>query len=587
MAVRDIPVGTVPIHLLPLCLTLHCSTVPIHLLPLSPLLSLDRVGLGESMAVQIAGGLLQWSQLSAAPSPSAVRMVLSSPFLRAGASKVSRVGSVELRRRRRREEKALRCGACSASAEHFEDDAGEMERKIEELAFELQRRMGDGGWRSEGGGASSVAPSASFFSPDSEGASVSPTPNWLPLRPDPPDWSSQIVPASVEMNANSVDLPLSLRIIKRRKRLEKGWFREASEMAGCSVKRAFSSMVFMIRELLSYTLQMRGELFRGDLQGILEQVQREMNSSFVWLFQHIFSGTPTLMVSLMLLLANFTVYSMDHLDAAAMAAPNSLARSVAESVVIEDHRQSYRDRSPIVKLFSSTGRTASVGGSGAGGGGKTRPVDGSTGDERPDDGSSVHRTILPDGISSAPATGNAEKVGGNKQRETLDEATAWNAILEEASRMQAATREAVLMDRDTLRRLLSPVTAELESDVDYPEYLRTELMYQEALSKEPENPLLLANFAQFLYLVLHDLDRAEHYFKRAASAKPADADALSRYASFLWLAKKDLEAAEETFLEAISADPSNTFHAANYAHFLWNTGGEDTCFPLDEDSDDQ
>ncbi|KAG6493946.1 uncharacterized protein LOC122002515 [Zingiber officinale] len=538
------------------------------------------------MAVQIAGGFLQWSQLSAAPSPSAMRMVLSSPFLTAGPSKLSRAGSVELRRRRRSEEQALRC-ACSANAEHFEGDAGELARKIEELAFELQRRMGDGGWRCEGGGASSAAPSASFFSPDSEGSSVSPMPDWLSLRPDPPDWSTQMVPASVEMNANSVDLPLSLRIIKRRKRLEKGWFREASDMACCSVKRAFSSMVFMIRELLSYTLQLRGELFHGDLQGVLAQVQREMNSSFVWLFQHIFSRTPTLMVSLMLLLANFTVYSMGHLDAAAMAAPNSLARSVTESVVIEDHRQSHRDRSPIVKLFSSTGRTASVGGSGVGGGGKTRPVAGATGDERSDDGSSVYRTILPDGISSAPASVNAEKVGENKKGETLDEARSWNAILEEASRMQAATRDAALLDRDTLRRLLSPVTVELEPDVDYPEYLRTELMYQEALSEEPENPLLLANFAQFVYLVRRDLDRAEHYFKRAASSKPADADALSRYASFLWLAKKDLEAAEETYLEAISADPSNTFHAANYAHFLWNTGGEDTCFPLNEGGDDQ
>ena len=52
------------------------------------------------------------------------------------------------------------------------------------------------------------------------------------------------------------------------------------------------------------------------------------------------------------------------------------------------------------------------------------------------------------------------------------------------------------------------------------------------------------------------------------------------------MVKSDLGAAEETYLEAIAADPGNTAHAANYAHFLWNTGGEDTCYPLDDLEDE-
>ena len=75
--------------------------------------------------------------------------------------------------------------------------------------------------------------------------------------------------------------------------------------------------------------------------------------------------------------------------------------------------------------------------------------------------------------------------------------------------------------------------------------------------------------------------RAEHFFKRAVRAEPADAEALGWYAAFLWQARNDLAAAEETYQEAIAADPSNAHHAAAYAHFLWNTGGEDTCYPLD------
>lgn len=79
--------------------------------------------------------------------------------------------------------------------------------------------------------------------------------------------------------------------------------------------------------------------------------------------------------------------------------------------------------------------------------------------------------------------------------------------------------------------------------------------------------------------------RAEEYFKRAAGVEPADAEAYNKYATFLWRVRNDLWAAEETYLEAISADPSNSYYAANYAHFLWNTGGEDTCFPLESPDD--
>ena len=40
-------------------------------------------------------------------------------------------------------------------------------------------------------------------------------------------------------------------------------------------------MVFIIRELHSYTLQMRELLFYEDLQCILARVQKEMHASFV------------------------------------------------------------------------------------------------------------------------------------------------------------------------------------------------------------------------------------------------------------------------------------------------------------------
>lgn len=75
-------------------------------------------------------------------------------------------------------------------------------------------------------------------------------------------------------------------------------------------------------------------------------------------------------------------------------------------------------------------------------------------------------------------------------------------------------------------------------------------------------------------------NRAEECFKRAVEVEPEDGEALNQYANFLWMVRKDLWGAEERFLQAMAAEPGNPYHVSNYATFLWNTGGGDTCFPL-------
>ena len=427
-------------------------------------------------------------------------------------------------------------------------------------------------------------------------------PPWLVISSEPPGWleRDEIIPANIERKANSVDIPLSLRMIKKKRQWQEG-FREAGESAYCSVKKAFSSMVFIIRELHNYTLQMREILFYEDVQGIVARVQKEMHASFVWLFQQVFSHTPTLMVYVMILLANFTVYSMGHNTAMAAASP-AVESSIAtiETVSLTDDVRSQKQPrfdSSTMKTFSvssSVGKTAFVGGNNGGGGGdKVRPVaSGTDGDGRFDGSSSSnqHQTILPDEISQVSSFGNPTASKDGSESGTVleseswgvrgeEEKKLWNAIVEEAERMPTVMGDETL-DKETMRGLVSPIKVGVEPE-DYTDYFRTELLYQQALSQEPNNPLLLANYAQFLYLVMHEYDRAEEYFKRAVRVEPGDAESLSRYASFLWLVRKDLCAAEETYLEAIAAEPGNSSYAASYAHFLWNTGGEDTCFPLD------
>ena len=393
-------------------------------------------------------------------------------------------------------------------------------------------------------------------------------------------------PASVERSASSVGLPLSLRMLKCKKRQQgqRGrWDERLLDRAGESgsgrgaVGRAFSSMVLIIRELQSFALQMRQALFYEDMQSVLARVHAEMDASFVWLFQHIFAGTPALMVSVMLLLANFTVYSMG--DNIAMAAnlpppqPTVAAVAMLDAQHAEQSRPDQRFDSVSLNMFS-IGRTASVDGN-SGGGGKAPPVAGATGDDRSDESSYRQSgAVLPQDESQATPVGAAAE-------DTEDELVIWKRIADEATRMQASVRVEALMDPDILGQLVAPVEAKLDTE-DVADYARTEQRYAMAVSEEPSNALLLANFAQFLYLVQRDHDRAEHYFKRAVRAEqPADAETLGWYATFLWKARNDLAAAEETFQEAIAAEPSNGHHAAAYAHFLWNTGGEDTCYPLD------
>ncbi|XP_023519699.1 uncharacterized protein LOC111783056 isoform X1 [Cucurbita pepo subsp. pepo] len=455
---------------------------------------------------------------------------------------------------------------CSASLDAFSDE--EFSKKIQELTLRFQCSADE----NETGGSNS----ASCAESDSVMEFVEPS--WPETGHERPDWPGhdELFPAMIERRANNFDLPVSLRMLK--KKLQ--WREEIRESAGssqCSVKKAFSSVVFMIRELHCYTLRLREILYFEDLQSILVRVQKETHASFVWLFQQVFSQTPALMVSIMILLANFTVYSIGNNEAFAYTSPPPTAMvSVVES---HDQHHSKFDSSTIstFSVSSSSGKTTSIGGNN-GGGGKVRPTAGGVDDDGQFDQSDQYRTILPDNASQVSSFGTAKEAESVSNIEDEEEASLWNSVVEEASKMRQWRDE--VLDRDAMRNLMSPVMANIETDY-YTEYLRTELLYQTSLFQDPNNPLLLTNYAQFLNLVAHDYDRAEEYFKRAVAVEPPEAEAFDKYAAFLWQVRNDLWAAEETFLEAMSADPGNSYYAANYAHFLWNTGGDDTCFPLD------
>ncbi|KAK5826528.1 hypothetical protein PVK06_021452 [Gossypium arboreum] len=83
------------------------------------------------------------------------------------------------------------------------------------------------------------------------------------------------------------------------------------------------------------------------------------------------------------------------------------------------------------------------------------------------------------------------------------------------------------------QQLVSPLHAEIEPD-NYEVHSKTDLVYQMRIAEEPNNALLLTNYAQFLHLVVNDYDRAEECFKRAIEVEPQDAEALGLYALLRW-----------------------------------------------------
>ncbi|KZV34965.1 hypothetical protein F511_04939 [Dorcoceras hygrometricum] len=325
-------------------------------------------------------------------------------------------------------------------------------------------------------------------------------PMMLGIRPEVPDWPDRetAIRATIEQKAKCFDIPLSLRMIKKKLQREVG-FKEFTGCKGsdyCSVKAAFSSMVLIIVELQSYALHMRESLCHEDLDIAIVKVQKEMHSSFAWLFQQVFSKAPSLMIEVMILVANLGAFS------------------ASQTGVLPSGAFPYDEG---IDLSVSSISISQPGG----------------------------------GI-----------VNGN-----------------EATKTKEVEGEEV--DHKNIQSFVSPVSVEVESD-GYEEYHRTDLLYQMSLSREPNNPLLLCNYGQFLQLVARDYDRAEECYKRAVQLMPPDAEALSLYANFLWMVRRDLWGAEERFLQALAAEPDNSYYASRYANFLWNTGGEETCYPVSD-----
>ncbi|WJX70039.1 hypothetical protein P8452_54193 [Trifolium repens] len=108
----------------------------------------------------------------------------------------------------------------------------------------------------------------------------------------------------------------------------------------------------------------------------------------------------------------------------------------------------------------------------------------------------------------------------------------------------------------------------------------TDAYYQNMIEANPNNSLLLGNYAKFLKEVRGDYGKAEEYVERAILVNPGYADALSLYADLIWQKEKNADRAEHYFDRAVKSDPNDCYVLASYAKFLWDA-------EEDEDNDCQ
>ncbi|GER52221.1 tetratricopeptide repeat protein [Striga asiatica] len=101
--------------------------------------------------------------------------------------------------------------------------------------------------------------------------------------------------------------------------------------------------------------------------------------------------------------------------------------------------------------------------------------------------------------------------------------------------------------------------------------------FSKLVEKDPSNPLVLRNYAQYLES-RRDFSGAEEYYYRAMLADPKDGEVLSQYAKLVWEIHGDQAKASHYFKRAVQAAPENSNVLAAYASFMWN---------IDDESDEE
>ncbi|XP_009357967.2 uncharacterized protein LOC103948653 [Pyrus x bretschneideri] len=93
--------------------------------------------------------------------------------------------------------------------------------------------------------------------------------------------------------------------------------------------------------------------------------------------------------------------------------------------------------------------------------------------------------------------------------------------------------------------------------------------YKMMIEENPDNALLLRNYAQFLWQSKGDLQGAEEHYLRAILTDLGDGEIMAQYATLAWELHHDSKKALSYFERAVQANPEDSYVLAAYAKFLW------------------
>lgn len=271
-----------------------------------------------------------------------------------------------------------------------------------------------------------------------------------------------MAPPEVGVLGLAKDVGAALKLSTLPRSLKRRKHKERINGRSCAMSNAFTALVFIIKSMHGHALEMQ------EMQ-LLTPMQRDMDLSFAWLFQQVFASTPEYMLSIMVLLADFTVHSLgaDMALAAAAAASVANPRGGAQSSTPAKEDVAAGLRKELRRRSKAAAQTAK------------------------------HAPTIPNLPDVPTRTSDAH------------EERLLNALMAEAVKEMEANagwQPLPVVEKDVAKKLVAPVQVTISPD-NYTCFDRTDLEYQHAISSQPANVMLLSNYAQFLYVVRHDNNR--------------------------------------------------------------------------------
>lgn len=146
----------------------------------------------------------------------------------------------------------------------------------------------------------------------------------------------------------------------------------------------------------------------------------------------------------------------------------------------------------------------------------------------------------------------------------------------------AAEKEKSGLSLKFARGLRIEVPDSTPNDASLP--INVEDHYKKMIEENPNNALVLRNYAQFLYETKGDVQGAEEFYSRAMLTDPKDGEIIAQYAKVVWEFYHDGDKASSYFERAVQAAPENSHVLAAYASFLWeNQDDEKDTEDMQED----